>query len=300
MGKGKYLKKAKASTGKKILRAVLIVLLVLVLLVGAVFVFIMSKVGKITFDDGSHKETVATVETIANTNDPTEAYVPTETAGATEVPGATEEITAGTEPDEIIDMGDLTLQDAPSYSSGELFKNKDVMNILLQILDDGIITDSHGKQVDFSNTVIVMTTNAGSTGKSAAAGFTMSAAEVNEDKTKKALNDFLRPEFINRVDEIITFRGLDEHDFVGIARIMLEELKTALAEKSITLSYTDEALELIAKASYSRKFGARNMRRYIQKEVEDRLAEKIIADYTHKYSVAKVVVEGDSINVLCM
>ena len=153
MGKGKYLKKAKASTGKKILRAVLIVLLVLVLLVGAVFVFIMSKVGKITFDDGSHKETVATVETIANTNDPTEAYVPTETAGATElpgtteVPGATEEIAAGTEPEEIIDMGDLTLQDAPSYSSGELFKNKDVMNILLVGTDErteGFVQSSRG------------------------------------------------------------------------------------------------------------------------------------------------------------
>ena len=110
----------------------------------------------------------------------------------------------------------------------------------------------------------------------------------------------MRPEFINRVDEIITFRQLDERDFVSIARIMLEELKTSLAEKSIALSYTDEALELIANESFSRKFGARNMRRYIQKEVEDRLAEKIIADYTHKYSVAKVVVEQGQINVLCM
>ena len=110
----------------------------------------------------------------------------------------------------------------------------------------------------------------------------------------------MRPEFINRVDEIITFRQLDENDFVGIARIMLEELKTSLAEKSIALSYTDEALHLIAKESFSRKFGARNMRRYIQKEVEDRLAEKIIADYTHQCSVAKVTVEEGHINVLCI
>ncbi|MBQ4273556.1 MAG: ATP-dependent Clp protease ATP-binding subunit, partial [Clostridia bacterium] len=176
----------------------------------------------------------------------------------------------------------------------------DVLNILLQILDDGRITDARGKTVNFENTVIVMTTNAGSDRTGATAGFAVSAEAAAESKTQKALEGFLRPEFINRVDEIITFRGLDEHDFVGIARIMLEELKTALAEKSIALSYTDEALELIAKASYSRKFGARNMRRYIQKEVEDRLAEKIIADYTHRYSVAKVVVEGDSINVLCM
>ena len=175
-----------------------------------------------------------------------------------------------------------------------------MLNILLQILDDGRITDARGKTVNFENTVIVMTTNAGSDRSGAAAGFAISEQTAAESKTQKALEGFLRPEFINRVDEIITFRQLDERDFVGIARIMLEELKTSLAEKSIALSYTDEALEHIAKASFSRKFGARNMRRYIQKEVEDRLAEKLIADYTHSYSVAKVVLEGDSINVLCM
>ena len=176
----------------------------------------------------------------------------------------------------------------------------DVLNILLQILDDGRITDARGKTVNFENTVIVMTTNAGSDRSSTAAGFAISEQTAAESKTQKALEGFLRPEFINRVDEIITFRQLDEQDFVSIARIMLEELKTSLAEKSIALSYSDEALKLIAKASFSRKFGARNMRRYIQKEVEDRLAEQIIADYTHSYSVAKVVVEGESINVLCM
>ena len=176
----------------------------------------------------------------------------------------------------------------------------DVLNILLQILDDGRITDARGKTVNFENTVIVMTTNAGSDRSGATAGFALSAETVAENKTQKALEGFLRPEFINRVDEIITFRQLDEHDFVSIARIMLDELKTSLSEKSIALSYTDEALELIAKASFSRKFGARNMRRYIQKEVEDRLAEQIIADYTHKYSVAKVTLKDDTINVLCM
>ena len=176
----------------------------------------------------------------------------------------------------------------------------DVLNILLQILDDGRITDARGKTVNFENTVIVMTTNAGSDRSGATAGFSISGETIAESKTQKALEGFLRPEFINRVDEIITFRQLDESDFVSIARIMLEELKTSLAEKAIALSYTDEALQLIAKESFSRKFGARNMRRYIQKEVEDRLAEKIIADYTHSYSVAKVVVEGENINVLCM
>ena len=175
-----------------------------------------------------------------------------------------------------------------------------MLNILLQILDDGRITDARGKTVNFENTVIVMTTNAGSDRSASAAGFATSEQSAAESKTQKALEGFLRPEFINRVDEIITFRQLDERDFVSIARIMLEELKTSLAEKSIALSYTDEALELIAKASFSRKFGARNMRRYIQKEVEDRLAEEIIADYTHSYSVAKVVVDGENLNVLCM
>ena len=176
----------------------------------------------------------------------------------------------------------------------------DVLNILLQILDDGRITDARGKTVNFENTVIVMTTNAGSDRTGATAGFAMSEQTVAESKTQKALEGFLRPEFLNRVDEIITFRQLDERDFVSIARIMLEELKASLAEKAIVLSYTDEALALIARASYSRKFGARNMRRYIQKEVEDQLAEKIIADYNHQYSVAKVTAEGEKIHVLCM
>ena len=125
-------------------------------------------------------------------------------------------------------------------------------------------------------------------------------ALLSVNKTQKALEGFLRPEFINRVDEIITFRQLDERDFVSIARIMLEELKSSLAEKAIALSYTDEALALIAKESFSRKFGARNMRRYIQKEVEDRLAEQIIADYAHNCSAAKVTADNDTIKVLCI
>ena len=152
----------------------------------------------------------------------------------------------------------------------------DVMNILLQILDDGIITDSHGKQVDFSNTVIVMTTNAGSTGKSAAAGFTMSAAEVNEDKTKKALNDFLRPEFINRVDEIITFRHLTVEDFRYIAGIMLGDLAKQLEKKGIALTFREGAVAYVAEKSFSETYGARNMRRFIQKEIEDPIAGEII------------------------
>ena len=176
----------------------------------------------------------------------------------------------------------------------------DVLNILLQILDDGRITDARGKTVNFENTVIVMTTNAGSDRTSATAGFAQGEENGVDQKTQKALESFLRPEFLNRVDEIITFRQLDENDFVRIAEIMLGELREALAEKSIKLSYTEAATALIAKKAYSRKFGARNMRRYIQKEVEDRLAELIIADYRKFYSFAKIDSDGESLTVHCM
>ena len=152
----------------------------------------------------------------------------------------------------------------------------DVMNILLQILDDGHITDAHGKEVDFSNTVIVMTTNAGSTNATNAAGFGRTAAEQTEDRTKKALAEFLRPEFLNRVDEIITFRQLTEEDFIKIARLMLSDLSGLLEAKGITLTVTPEAEACVAHASYSVKYGARNMRRYIQTAIEDPIATEII------------------------
>ena len=165
----------------------------------------------------------------------------------------------------------------------------DVLNILLQILDDGRITDARGKTVNFENTVIVMTTNAGSDNSGATVGFFSEEGALSESKTMKALSSFLRPEFINRVDEIITFRSLDEKDFESIARIMLDELKSALCEKGISFDYTDEAITCIAKNSYSRKFGARNMRRYIRANVEDLLAEKIISDYTRKITHARLL-----------
>ena len=156
----------------------------------------------------------------------------------------------------------------------------DVLNIMLQILDDGRITDASGRTVNFENTIIVMTTNAGSDSSSTTVGFFADEHTVTENKTMKALSAFLRPEFINRVDEIITFRSLSEGDFADIARIMLGELKAVLLEKGISLSYTDGVAEYIARKSYSHKFGARNMRRFITKEVEDVLAEKMISDYT--------------------
>ncbi len=152
----------------------------------------------------------------------------------------------------------------------------DVMNILLQILDDGIITDSHGKQVDFSSTVIVMTTNAGSSGGTNAAGFTLSTKAIGEERTAKALQDFLRPEFLNRVDEVITFHHLTKENFADIAKIMLGDLAKQLTKKGISLTCTEGAAAWIAEKSYSEAYGARNMRRLIQKELEDPIAGEII------------------------
>ena len=123
---------------------------------------------------------------------------------------------------------------------------------------------------------------------------------VTEDATMKALSAFLRPEFINRVDEIVTFRALDQDDFTRIVRIMLGELTDALAEKSLTLKYTDAAAALIAEKSFSAKFGARNMRRYIQRNVEDAIAEAVIADYTHSLSQILVHVKDGELKVTCM
>ena len=176
----------------------------------------------------------------------------------------------------------------------------DVLNILLQILDDGRITDAHGKTVNFENTVIVMTTNAGSENRSGVVGFTSDSAKSDAEKTEKALSAFLRPEFINRVDEIITFRSLDVNDFGKIAHIMLSQLAEVLSERGITLEYDDEVALCVANGSFSEKYGARNMRRYIQKHIEDKLAEQIISDHSGSLSVAKLSVKDGEISVLCL
>ena len=175
----------------------------------------------------------------------------------------------------------------------------DVLNILLQILDDGRITDAHGKTVNFENTVIVMTTNAGSNRSSSIMGFSGDAQSGAQTNTEKALAEFLRPEFINRVDEVITFRHLDEADFIKIADIMLGQLADVLSERGFTLTWTQPAAALIAKESFSQKYGARNMRRYIQKHVEDALAELIVSDYTNQYTKATISVQDGSIHVDC-
>ncbi len=176
----------------------------------------------------------------------------------------------------------------------------DVLNILLQILDDGTVTDAHGKKVNFENTVIVMTTNAGSESASAISGFSTSPEADAAKKTERALSAFLRPEFLNRVDAVITFRHLTRENFVKIAEIQLQKMSDALAERRITLKYTPAVLEKIAEESYSEKYGARNMRRYIQREIEDPLAEMMIAN--HKLTVGGVAlsVKGGKITVACL
>lgn len=176
----------------------------------------------------------------------------------------------------------------------------DVMNVLLQILDDGRITDATGVTVNFENTVIVMTTNAGSSEKVAASvGFAGSSNMNSEAKTRKALEQFLRPEFINRVDEIIVFNSLNEQDFDGIARLMLNDLKKSLAERQIEFAFSDEAASLISKESYSPVYGARNMRRYIQKNVEDELAEKMLADYNRSFTKVDLIVKDEKLYLDC-
>ncbi|MDY5940041.1 MAG: AAA family ATPase [Eubacteriales bacterium] len=177
--------------------------------------------------------------------------------------------------------------------------HRDVLNILLQILDDGRITDAHGKTVSFENTIIVMTTNAGSDRGSAVSGFTSSGVVDSTARTEKALSAFLRPEFINRVDEIITFRSLDEKDFAAIAGLMLSQLAEALAERGITFQWTEAAAGVIAENSYSVRFGARNMRRYIQTNVEDALANLVISAGENRISAALLTVCDGKLSVTC-
>ncbi len=156
----------------------------------------------------------------------------------------------------------------------------DVLNVLLQILDDGQITDAHGRKVNFENTIIVMTSNAGSDTKSAGAvGFGGSADDQGKERTMKALRDFLRPEFLNRVDEIICFNHLSKENFAGIARIMLEELRKSLNDKGYTFRYDDTLVDHLVEKSYSMTYGARNLRRLIQKELEDPMAARIIDSF---------------------
>ena len=152
----------------------------------------------------------------------------------------------------------------------------DVMNILLQILDDGRITDAQGRTVNFENTVIIMTTNAGSNTKSGSVGFGGSVGDMTKERTMKALNEFLRPEFINRVDEVLCFNSLTEDNFRSIAALMLNDVRDVLAERSYVLTWDDSLIDHLVKEGYSAAYGARNLRRIIQKQVEDVIAERMI------------------------
>ena len=157
----------------------------------------------------------------------------------------------------------------------------DVLNVLLQILDDGQITDAHGRKVNFENTVIVMTSNAGSDKNGGAVGFDRSGDELGKERVMKALQEFLRPEFINRVDEIVYFHQLTKENFSGIARIMLRELAESLSAKGFTFTYEDSIVDYLVEKSYSAAYGARNLRRCIQKELEDPMAVRIIESFDH-------------------
>ena len=152
----------------------------------------------------------------------------------------------------------------------------DVMNILLQILDDGHITDAQGRNINFENTIIVMTTNAGSSNKTGAMGFGGSLSDMSKERAMKALNEFLRPEFINRVDEVVCFNQLTEANFRDIAALMLGELRDVMAEKGVALTWDESLIDYLVKEAYSVTYGARNLRRTIQKKVEDEIARFII------------------------
>ena len=174
----------------------------------------------------------------------------------------------------------------------------DVLNVLLQILDDGQITDAHGRKVNFENTVIVMTSNAGSDTKSAGAvGFGGSADDQGRERIMKALQDFLRPEFLNRVDEIVCFNHLTKENFAGIACIMLDELKASLGDKGYTLRYDEALVDYLVEKSYSLTYGARNLRRLIQKELEDPMAARIIDAFEHPITQISATVRDGAVQL---
>ncbi|MBQ2273326.1 MAG: ATP-dependent Clp protease ATP-binding subunit, partial [Clostridia bacterium] len=172
----------------------------------------------------------------------------------------------------------------------------DVLNVLLQILDDGRITDAQGRTVSFEHCILVMTTNAGSSNRANAAGFNRSQDQLTEERTKKALSEFLRPEFLNRVDEIITFRALPREIFPEIVRLSLDELAAGLKEREIGFTYTDEAVNLLADLSYSAEYGARNIRRIVQSEIEDK-AVRILCDTFGIPEALSVSAENGAIHV---
>ena len=173
----------------------------------------------------------------------------------------------------------------------------DVLNILLQILDEGKVTDAHGRAVNFENTVIVMTSNAGSGTKESALGFGKTMEDATKEKVMKALSDFLRPEFIARVDEVIVFNNLKSEDYVKIAGLMLAEYVSTLEEKHISFTYDDKACEYLAEKSCGGKSGARDLRNTIRREVEEKIAEAMISSENGSLSAIHVTSDGEGLTV---
>ena len=173
----------------------------------------------------------------------------------------------------------------------------DVMNILLQILDEGKLTDAHGRTVSFENTVIVMTSNAGSEQKESTVGFTKNEAQARKDHTYKALSQFLRPEFLGRIDEIVTFRQLDEKDYEKIAALMLQELVEPMKEKGITFGWDEAVLALIAKEAYGNKSGARDLRRVIRRQVEDPICTLLVEQIDGQVALIKAIDKDGKIEI---
>ena len=174
----------------------------------------------------------------------------------------------------------------------------DVMNILLQILDEGKLTDAHGRTVSFENTVIVMTSNAGSEWKESTVGFTKNEAQARKDHTYKALSQFLRPEFLGRIDEIVTFRQLDEKDYEKIAALMLQELVEPMKEKGITFGWDEAVLALIAKEAYGNKSGARDLRRVIRRQVEDPICTLLVEQVNGQVALVKAIDKDGKIEIV--
>ena len=176
----------------------------------------------------------------------------------------------------------------------------DVFNILLQILDDGRITDAQGRTVNFENTVIIMTTNAGSNTRTGALGFGLSTDDQSRERAQRALNEFLRPEFLNRIDEIVYFNHLTEENFRAIAALMLDEVRAAMAERGMTLHWTPAVIDYLVRKGYSETYGARNLRRTIQKELEDVIATRIIDSYDHPVTQLRAVMKDGAIDLLSL
>ncbi|MCL2546667.1 MAG: ATP-dependent Clp protease ATP-binding subunit [Oscillospiraceae bacterium] len=174
----------------------------------------------------------------------------------------------------------------------------DVLNVLLQVLDDGYITDAHGRKVNFENTILVMTTNAGSDKKTGSIGFGRTDEALNRDRTMKALKDFLRPEFLNRVDEIVVFNPLPQEHFKAIAVIMMDDLAEAASSRGLTLTYDALVPEWLAKQAFSEEYGARHLRRYIQKEIEDKIASLLVERYADVPSGVTVSVDSEQLVVI--